>query len=390
MDFSLRETDQRLVERVRNFAASELAEGALRRVHDDEYPRDIARRLAAEGFLGLTIPVADGGQGGTLLQAVLTIEAISMVCPKSADVVQVGNFGPIRLLSAFGSAAQKRRFLDPLLKGEIIFTVAMTEPDAGSAVTDLQTAAVPDGDGVRVSGEKIYTTHGREADVFLTYVRYGPGVDGIGSVLIERDDPGVSYSEPERFLSGERWVRMRLDDVRVPADRVFLREGGFRKQIDGFNVERLGNAARSLGLGRCSLALAREHALNRRQFGRPLCEFQGLQWGFAEQEVALQAAQLLLYRAAANADLGFPSATETAIAKIQCNVAGFAAADFAMQVMGAAGYSESSLVEFCFRRTRGWQIAGGSLEMMKNRVAEAIFDRRFSQRPARSARSATS
>jgi len=216
-------------------------------------------------------------------------------------------------------------------------------------------------------------------------VRYGPGLGGIGSVLIERGMEGFRTGAPVRFLSGEEWVQLYFDDVYVGPENVVLGEGGFRKQIAGFNVERIGNSARSLALGRHAFELAREHALTREQFGRPLCEFQGLQWKFADMKIALDGAELLLYRAACNADRGFPSAEETSIAKAACNKTGFEVASEAMQIMGGAGYSESSLVEYCFRRTRGWMIAGGSPEMMKNRIAEIIFDRRFPQRPPRPA-----
>ena len=184
-------------------------------------------------------------------------------------------------------------------------------------------------------------------------------------------------------MSGEEWAQVYFDDVAVPDDMVLLGEGGFKKQIAGFNVERIGNTARSLALGRHAFERAREWALQRKQFGRLLAEFQGLQWKFAEMKMKLDAGQLLLYRAAANADTGFPSAEETAIAKAWCNQAGFEVANEALQVMGGTGYSQDSLVEYCLRRCRGWMIAGGSIEILKNRIAESVFGRAFAQRPER-------
>jgi alkylation response protein AidB-like acyl-CoA dehydrogenase len=198
--------------------------------------------------------------------------------------------------------------------------------------------------------------------------------------IIERGAEGFTTGQPARFLSGEDWVQLYFDDVYVPPENVLLTFGGFKKQIAGFNVERIGNAARSLALGRHAFDLAREYATTRRQFGRLLCEFQGLQWKFADMKIKLDAGQLLLYRAAANADRGFPSAEETAIAKAYCNQVGFDIANEALQVMGGIGYSEETLVEYCFRRTRGWMIAGGSVEIMKNRIAEGVFGRSFAQR----------
>ena len=185
-------------------------------------------------------------------------------------------------------------------------------------------------------------------------------------------------------MTGDEWTPLFFDNLYVGPENVLLGEGGFKKQIAGFNVERMGNAARSLALGQFAFDVAREHALTRQQFGRPLCEFQGLQWKFADMKMQLDAARLLLYRAATNADKGFPDASETAVAKAYCNRAGFDAANEAMQILGGAGYSQDSLIEYCFRRTRGWMIAGGSVEILKNRIAEGIFDRRFSQRPPKS------
>ena len=129
------------------------------------------------------------------------------------------------------------------------------------------------------------------------------------------------------------------------------------------------------------LRKARDYALTREQFGRPLCEFQGLQWKFAEMKMKMEAAQLLLYQAAANADNGLPSAEETTMAKLMCNQTGFDLANEAMQIMGGLGYSKEALIEYCFRRSRGWMIAGGSVEMLKNRLASLVFERGFSQRP---------
>ena len=381
MDFQLTAEQAQFRDSVLAFSRKHLADGARERAHSPEYPWDVARLMAKQGLLGITIPEADGGQGGTLMDAVIAIESVASVCPRSADVVQAGNFGPIRVLAEYGSAQQKSKFLKRLLGGEAVISVGMTEPDAGSAVTDLKTSATPDGDGWLVNGSKIFTTHSAYAEVILTYVRFGPGVGGIGSVLVETKAQGVRRGKPSKFMSGEEWTELHFDNVRVPGEMVVLREGGFKKQMAGFNVERIGNASRSLALGRYAFERARAWALERKQFGRLLAEFQGLQWKFADMKIQLDAAQLLLYRAAANADRGLPSAEETAIAKAHCNRTGFDVANEALQVMGAMGYSQEELVEYCARRCRGWMIAGGSIEILKNRIAEGVFGRSFSQRP---------
>jgi alkylation response protein AidB-like acyl-CoA dehydrogenase len=383
MNFRMTPEQETFRESVKRFAEKHLAEGARERAHAPGYPFDVAKLMAKQGLLGITIAEADGGQGGTLIDAVIAIETVASACPRSADVVQAGNFGPIRVLAEYGTKDQKQKYLKRLLGGESVISVGMTEPEAGSAVTDLQTSATPDGQGYRINGSKIFTTHSQYAELMLVYVRFGPGIDGIGSVLVETQGQGVRFGKPSKFMSDEEWVQTYFENAFVPADRVVLKEGGFKKQIAGFNVERIGNAARSLALGRYAYEAARRWAMQRKQFGRLLCEFQGLQWKFAEMKTKLDAGQLLLYRAAANADRGFPSAEETAIAKVFCNQSGFEVANEALQVMGGLGYTQEELVEYCMRRCRGWMIAGGSVEILKNRIAEAVFERSFPQRPAR-------
>ena len=381
MDFRFTPEQEQFRDAVRGFAERHLRADALKRAHQEEHPWDVARLMAEQGLMGITMKEEDGGQGGSLMDAIIAIETIAAVCPRSADVIQAGNFGPVRVLAEYGTPDQKKRYLDKILAGESVITVGMTEPEAGSAVTDLKTSATPDGDGYRINGVKVFQTHASYADVMLTYVRFGPGVGGIGSVLIPRDAQGFKQGAPSKFFNGEEWVQTYLDNVYVGPENVMLKEGGFKKQIAGFNVERIGNTARSLALGRYAYNVAREWALQRRQFGKLLCEFQGLQWKFADMKMKLDAGQLLLYRAAVNADNGIPSAEETAIAKAFCNQAGFDICNEAMQVMGGMGYTDETLVEYCFRKCRGWMIAGGSIEILKNRIAEGVFERSFSQRP---------
>ena len=368
---------------VRGFAEKHLAAGALARAHQEEHPWDVSKLIAEQGLMGIAMKEEDGGQGGTLMDAILAIETVAQVCPRSADVIQAGNFGPVRVLAEYGTRDQKDRYLKKILAGESVITVGMTEPEAGSAVTDLTTSAKPDGSGYRINGVKVFQTHASYAEVMLTYVRFSPGVGGIGSVLIPRDADGFKQGAPSKFLNGEDWVQTYLDNVYVGPENVMLKEGGFKKQIAGFNVERIGNTARSLAFGRYAYEQARQWAMQRKQFGRLLCEFQGLQWKFADMKIKLDAGQLLIYRAVANAVDGIPAADDTAIAKAFCNQAGFDICNEAMQVMGGMGYTEETLIEYCFRKCRGWMIAGGSIEVLKNRIAEGIFERSFSQRPPR-------
>lgn len=383
MDFELNEDQTIFYDTVKKFAQKELAEAALERAHSDVYPWDVAEKFAEMGLLGITVPENKGGIGGTLMDAVLAIQAVAEVCPRSADVVQAGNFGAVRTFAEYANQEQRERFLPRILGGKAVMSVGMSEPEAGSAVTELRTTARVDGDEVILNGSKIFGTHSAEAEVFLVYVRFAEGVGGIGSVLVTKGTPGFTIGKPSAFMNGEHWSQLYFEDCRISTADILLGPGGFKKQISGFNVERLGNAARAVAVGRYAFGLARDHAMTRRQFDRDLCEFQGLQWKFADMAVKLEAAQLLLMRAVVKSERGLPSAHDTALAKLACNEAGFFAANESMQILGGIGFSEESLAQYCVRRTRGWMIAGGSIEILKNRVAEGIFERRFSQRPPR-------
>lgn len=385
MDFELTQDQRIFYDTVKKFAAKELADSAVIRANSDGYPWDVAKRFAEMGLLGITIPENKGGIGGSLTDAVLAIQAVAEFCPRSADVVQAGNFGAIRTFAEYASDFQLKRYLPELLSGNGIMSVGMSEPDAGSSVTELKTSATTDGDDFLINGSKVFGTNSAEAKVFLIYLRFGPGIEGIGSALIEKGTPGFEIGSSYRYMNGESWSPLYFENCRIPKENILLGPGGFKKQISGFNVERLGNAARAVAVGRKAFSEAVDHAKTRQQFGRDICEFQGLQWKFAEMQMRLEAAQLLLMRAVTIADNDLPSAQDSALAKLACNDAGFFAANEALQIMGALGFSDDNIVQYCLRRTRGWMIAGGSTEILKNRIAEGIFDRRFSQRPEKPA-----
>ncbi len=380
MNFDLTPEQQTFSDSVRRFGQAHLASGALERAHSSSYPWEVARMLAEQGLIGILVKEEDGGIGGTLVDAVIAIQELASSCPKSADIIQAGNFGAIRTFAEYASPELKERYLPDLLAGKTLLGLGMSEPEAGSAVTELKTSAKEDGDHYIINGTKVFSTHSVDATAYLVYVRFGPGLDGIGSVIIDRDAPGLQVGQPSHFMSGEEWCQLYFDNCRIHKSNVLLGPGGFKKQISGFNVERIGNASRALALGRYSFNVAKEYCLTRTQFGRPLCEFQGLQWKFSEMALQLESAQMLLYRAAVNGENSLPTAFDAAIAKLACNEAGFNVANESMQAMGAYGFSSESLVEYCVKRTRGWMIAGGSLEILKNRIAESVFERRFNQR----------
>lgn len=378
MDFSLTPEQKALQESARKLAEGRFAPKAFTWEH---FPFENAKVLAQQGLTGITIPEEDGGQGGTLMDAVLVMEAISQVCPHSGDAVQATNFGGIRQLAAFGSDRVKEEILPQLLAGEGLISAGMSEPEAGSALTSLTTTAEYDGDEVVLNGQKIWGSHAPDLTHSVIWCRFGPRTRDIGCVVVPTDTPGFRKGPPETYMSGEHHCALYLDDVRVPREYVLEESEALRKMFTVFGVERVGNAVRALALAQAAFDRAVEHAKSREQFGRPLCDFQGLQWKFADMRMKLDAARLLIYRAVANADDGTPSPAEASIAKCYTNEIAFEVANDALQVFGAMGYSTESPMQYYVRRTRGWMIAGGSVEMMRNRIAEDVFGRRFSQRP---------
>src|SRR6516162_11650484 len=175
MHFAFTEEQQAFADSVRRFAQGRLEQDALTRAHDPRYPFDLAQLMSAQGLMGITIAEADGGQGGTLMDAIIAIEQVAAACPRSADVAQFGNFGPIRTFAEYATAAQKVRWLGELLAGNMVMSLGMSEPGAGSAVTDLATSARSDGSHFTINGTKVFSTFSPDAGIFLVYVRYAPG-----------------------------------------------------------------------------------------------------------------------------------------------------------------------------------------------------------------------
>lgn len=377
MDFGLTPEQTTLVESVTKLAEREFGARAFQR---DGFAWDSLKVLAEHDLTGLTLPVEVGGQGASLLDAVLVMMAITKVCPHSADALQATNFGAIRQVANFGSEQVRREVLPLFLRGEALVTAGMSEPDAGSALTDLRTNARYDGDHVVLDGQKCWNSHGPDATHSVVWCRFGPSSRDIGAVLVPFDAPGFSRGKRELHMSGESHCQLFLDGCRVPREYVLADSGALKKMLSIFGVERMGNASRALALAETAYERAVEHAKVRQAFGKDLCEFQGLQWKFADMRVELDAARMLLLRAVANADAGTPDATEAAIAKLHANRTAFSVANEAMQVFGAAGYSQEYPLEYIVRRTRGWMIAGGSVEILKNTIAGSVFGRRFDQR----------
>ncbi|MDQ0185340.1 acyl-CoA dehydrogenase family protein [Cytobacillus kochii] len=380
MDFNFTDEQQELKRWAKHFAKEKFSSKAYSWVKNGEVPWENAKILSEHGLMGMTLAIEDGGQGLPLIDAIIVMEEIAKVCPNTADMFQVGNFGAIRQLAAYGSKQLKERVLPSILLGEKLISVAMSEPNAGSAVTDLETKAHIDGDNVIINGTKVFNTHGPHNSFYVVWVRFGNDVKSSGAILVERDSPGLTIGKTETHMSGEEHCALYFEDCVVPTENILVPNNGFKRLFTMFNIERMGNTARSLALAQSAFNIAVEHTKERKQFGKLLAEFQGTQWKVAEMKMKLDAGRLLLYRAATNADKGAPSQIESSIAKAYINTTAFEVANESLQMMGGYGYSTDYPVEYIFRRIRGWMIAGGTPEMLKNKIAEEVFEMKFSQR----------
>jgi 3-sulfinopropanoyl-CoA desulfinase len=380
MDFQLSREQQELKARARALADGVFRDRAARWDAAEEYPWDNVKDLVAAGFMGLTVPREYGGAGASVLDVLLVVEEIARVCGVTARIVVEGSLGVVGALCAYGSESQKRHYLPWVVEGDKP-AIAITEPEAGSAATDLRTRADESPEGYALQGEKRWITGAGTSRIYLVFCRLSgaPGAEGIGGVLLERDTPGFRIGERDRTM-GLRGIpegRLHFDGCRVPKDNVLVGPpDGFKKLMRAYNSQRLGAATVALGLAQGAWELALAYAAERRQFGRPIGDFQGIRWKLADMAIKLDAARLLIHRAAANAGSGFPDALEAAKAKTLAAETAQEVTNQALQIHGAAGYGRGLPLERMVRDARMFAIGGGTVEMMRNLIADRIMPTR--------------
>ncbi len=385
MDFQLTEDQRQFQEVAAAFARGEL--GELARDLEREarsLPDEWMQRYAEMGFLGINLPEQYGGQGVGHLEAVLVLEEFVKVGTSIALPIFESCFGPTLAILGHASEALKERVLPAVCRGELIVAVSMSEPNAGSALTDLTTSGRIEGDEVILNGQKRWCSGAGHAGGYLIYCRLAdkPGAAGIGAVYVEKDTPGVSFGKREHLM-GFRFVHhadIFLDDVRVPAENIVVPAGGFKALMESFGLERCGNTTMSLGLAQSAFDDVVEYVQERHAFGRPLDDFQAVQLKIAEMKMKLDASRLLLYRAVCNASGGFPDPGEASIAKCFANEIVRDVCINAMQLMGGYGYSTEYPMEQRVRESFGWGLAGGTVDIQKINIASAVMGRRYDQR----------
>jgi len=388
MDFSLNDEQKMLLQALRTMGERENYRELARTVDETgEFPVHLLPKYADMGLLGMVLSPEHGGGGQPALNAILAIEELAKYSPMVASPVFESNVGPVRVIDLFGTPDQKEAILPGVCKGLYSVSVCMTEPEAGSDLTSLTTRLVDDGDHYILNGRKAFITGGGHASHYMVYARFGdtPGYKGIGGILVEKGTPGFTFGKQERFmgLRGMPSCDLIFEDVRVPKKNVVVGQGDFKNLMLTFDIERCGNAAMCLGTAGGALEAARQYAQERRAFGRPICEFQDIQFKIVDMAMKLDAARLLVYRAATGAGQGYPSIYESAMAKCFANEMAVEVTGLAMQVFGGYGYSCEFPVERMARDARAWGVAGGTLQMLRITLASLLFGRRFDQRKGR-------
>ncbi|MFT7596628.1 MAG: alkylation response protein AidB-like acyl-CoA dehydrogenase [Paracoccaceae bacterium] len=377
----LTDTQKALRARARSLADSRFRDRAARIDETQEYPHDNVRDLVEAGFMGMTLPKAYGGLGLTYLDTVLVVEEIARACAVTARIVVEGNTGGIAAIMAYGTEAQKQRAAAHVLAGDKP-AICITEPDAGSAATGMATTAVRKGDRWVLNGKKHWITGGGVSRLHLIFARVmedgkSQGIAGFIAELGETKGLSIGAREPTMGLRGIPETEIILQDAEIPAGDIIVPPDGLARGFAGlmtaYNSQRVGAGTVALGIAQGAYELALDHLKSRHQFGRPLAEFQGLQWMLADMSIALEASRALLWNAAAGAGKGFPDIRAAAQAKIMAADTAVKVTNDALQLHGAAGYSRNNPLERMVRDARMFTIGGGTAQILRTQVAGSIL-----------------
>tara|TARA_Y100000588_G_scaffold36815_1_gene35361 strand:- start:130 stop:1290 length:1161 start_codon:yes stop_codon:yes gene_type:complete len=385
VDFRLSEEQEALQAAARQFARGEVLKVA-EELERDALPlsRDWVKKYAEMGFLGINVSTEYGGLGLGNVDAFLVLEEFAKISSAVAFPIFESVAGPVHALAHFATDSVKQRVIPAVCRGELIVAVAMSEPEAGTALTDLRTRGEIKNDRIKINGAKRWCSGGGHSDTYLVYCRLSnaPGAKGIGAVLVDKDTPGLTFGEPERLM-GFRGIPdsdLYFDNVEVPVEHLVVPAGGFPKLMQAFDLERCGNATMALGQASGALEEALAWVQEREQFGKPIVEFQAVQLRLAEMAMRVEASRLLIYRAAQNAENGLPSIADSSIAKCVANESAREVTSAGVQLMGGYGYSKDYPMERRMRDAWGWGIAGGTIDIQKVNIASALVGRRFNQR----------
>jgi len=384
---NLNEDQRQLQDAARKLAETAIAPNAARVDETQEYPWDNVEALTQAGFMGMTIPEAYGGLGLSFFDTVLVVEEMSKACGVTGRIVVEGNMGAISTIMKYGHEHQKKLAAALVLAGDKP-AICITEPGAGSAATQMKTRADKKGEHYIINGGKHWITGGGVSKLHMIFARVfdeNGKQQGIGGFIAQRGDKGLSIGtrEPTMGLRGIPETEILFNDLEVSEDMLITPPKGLAKGFSGlmnaYNSQRVGAATVAIGIAQGAFDLALEYVQQREQFGRPICEFQGLQWMMVDMSIALEAARALIYKAAANAGSGFPDIAEAGRAKILASESAIKITNDALQMFGAAGYSRNLPLERMVRDARMFTIGGGTAQILRTVVATQLFKRKLPQ-----------
>jgi len=379
MDFRLSDEHQVLRRTVREFAEHELGPHVMAWDEAQHFPTEIVPRLAELGLLGIQFPETYGGAGMSAVDYCICIEELSRVDPSIGITVAAHNGLGSAHIHLFGTEAQKRRFLTPLARGEMLAAWGLTEPLAGSDAAGTRTVAVRDGDSWVINGAKTFTTHGGVGGVMvaMAVTDRAKGNRGISAFIVPRGTPGMRPGKKENKLGfrASDTTEVVFQDCRVPLDHLLGEEGqGFIGAMQVLDAGRIGIAALSVGLAQGAYEAALRYAKDRRQFGQPIASFQAIQWKLADLATRIEAARLLTYRAAWLKDRGQPRTTrESSIAKLFASETAVRAAEESVQIHGGYGFTKDYPAEKYFRDVKLMTIGEGTSEIQRLVIARQLL-----------------
>src|SRR5512132_1862958 len=377
MDFELTQDQHEIQALTRDFARAEIDPHAAAWDRDHEFPRELFGKLAELGLMGTCVPDEYGCAGADFLSYVLVLEELSRADAGVGVTVAVHTSAVTLPILGFGTDEQRSRFVPPLARGEVIGAFALTEPEAGSDAGSLRTAAVADGDGWTITGSKQWITNGAFAGTVLLFARTDPetpGAQGVSAFILDGDQVRVTREEEKLGLNSSSTSDLVIEGAEVSRDRLLHEEGkGFSVAMATLDGGRIGIAAQALGIAQAAYDVARSYALERRQFGHRISDFQAIQWKLADMATELDAARLLVYRAAWLKQEGRPHTEEGAKAKLYASEMARRQTAEAIQVLGGYGYTKEFPVERYYRDAKITEIYEGTSEIQRLVIARSIL-----------------
>lgn len=374
MNFTLTREQEFVRQMVKEFAENEVKPIAAEIDETERFPMETVEKMSKLGMLGIPFPVELGGSGGDTLSYILAVEELSKVCGTTGVILSAHVSLCASVIQQFGTQAQKEKYLPGLAKGEKLGAFGLTEPNAGTDAAGQQTIAVLDGDHYVINGSKIFITNGGAADVFIVFAMTdkSKGTRGISAFIIEKDFKGFSIGKVENKLGirASSTTELIFEECIVPKENLIGQEGkGFGIAMKTLDGGRIGIAAQALGIAEGAFNEAVKYMKERKQFGKPLSAFQGLQWMIAEMDTKIEAARYLVYLAAHNKEKGLPYSVEAARAKLFAAEVAMEVTTKAVQIFGGYGYTKEYPVERMMRDAKITEIYEGTSQVQKMVIA---------------------